>query len=38
MFAVVDVIAILTGSVDPGAYRRKLKERQKKDSPKKGRQ
>ena len=31
MFAIVDVIAILTGSVDPGAYWRKLKERLKKE-------
>ena len=30
-FAIVDVISILTGSVDPGAYWRKLKERLKKD-------
>ena len=30
-FAVVDVIAILTESVDPGAYWRKLKERLKKE-------
>jgi len=30
-FAIVDVIAVLTGSVDPGAYWRKLKERLKKD-------
>jgi hypothetical protein len=30
-FAIVDVIAILTGSVDPGAYWRKLKERLKKE-------
>jgi hypothetical protein len=28
-FAIVDVIAVLTGSVDPGAYWRKLKERLK---------
>jgi len=28
-FSVVDVIAVLTGSVDPGAYWRKLKERLK---------
>ena len=28
-FAIVDVIAILTGSVDSGAYWRKLKERLK---------
>jgi len=31
MFANVDIIAILTGSVDPGAYWRKLKERLKKE-------
>lgn len=31
LFAIVDVIAILTGSVDPGAYWRKLKERLKKE-------
>jgi len=31
VFAIVDVIAILTGSVDPGAYWRKLKERLKKE-------
>jgi DNA-damage-inducible protein D len=31
VFAVVDVIAILTDSVDPGAYWRKLKERLKKE-------
>jgi hypothetical protein len=31
MFAIVDVIAILTDSVDPGAYWRKLKERLKKE-------
>jgi len=30
-FAVVDVLAILTESVDPGAYWRKLKERLKKE-------
>lgn len=30
-FAIVDVIAVLTGSVDAGAYWRKLKERLKKD-------
>jgi DNA-damage-inducible protein D len=30
-FAIVDVIAVLTGSVDPGAYWRKLKERLKKE-------
>ena len=30
-FAIIDVIAVLTGSVDPGAYWRKLKERLKKD-------
>jgi DNA-damage-inducible protein D len=30
-FAIVDVIAILTDSVDPGAYWRKLKERLKKE-------
>ena len=30
-FDIVDVISILTGSVDPGAYWRKLKERLKKD-------
>jgi len=30
-FAIVDVIAVLTGSVDPGAYWRKLKERLKRD-------
>tara|TARA_R110002049_G_scaffold10768_2_gene52266 strand:- start:550 stop:768 length:219 start_codon:yes stop_codon:yes gene_type:complete len=30
-FAIVDVIAILTGSVDPGAYWQKLKERLKKE-------
>ena len=31
MFAIVDVIAILTGSVDPAAYWRKFKERLKKE-------
>lgn len=31
LFAIVDVIAILTESVDPGAYWRKLKERLKKE-------
>ena len=31
MFAIVDVIAILTESADPGAYWRKLKERLKKE-------
>jgi methylphosphotriester-DNA--protein-cysteine methyltransferase len=31
LFAIVDVIAILTQSVDPGAYWRKLKERLKKE-------
>jgi len=31
MFAIVDVIAILTDSVDPGSYWRKLKERLKKE-------
>ena len=31
VFAIVDVIAILTGSVNPGAYWRKLKERLKKE-------
>lgn len=31
VFAIVDVIAVLTDSVDPGAYRRKLKERLKKE-------
>ncbi len=31
VFAIVDVIAILTDSVDPGAYWRKLKERMKKE-------
>ena len=30
-FAIVDVIAVLTESLDPGAYWRKLKERLKKD-------
>jgi len=30
-FAIVDVVAVLTGSVDAGAYWRKLKERLKKD-------
>jgi DNA-damage-inducible protein D len=30
-FAIVDVVAVLTGSVDPGAYWRKLKERLKKE-------
>ncbi len=30
-FAIVDVIAVLTDSVDPGAYWRKLKERLKKE-------
>src|ERR1035438_6562837 len=30
-FSIVDVIAILTGSTDPGAYWRKLKERLKKE-------
>jgi DNA-damage-inducible protein D len=30
-FAIVDVIAVLTSSVDPGAYWRKLKERLKKE-------
>lgn len=30
-FAIVDVIAVLTGSADPGAYWRKLKERMKKE-------
>jgi hypothetical protein len=30
-FAIVDVIAVLTGSSDPGAYWRKLKERLKKE-------
>ena len=30
-FAIADVIAVLTGSVDPGAYWRKLKERLKKE-------
>ena len=31
VFAIVDVLAILTGSVDAGAYWRKLKERLKKE-------
>lgn len=31
VFAIVDVVAILTDSVDPGAYWRKLKERLKKE-------
>ena len=31
--SIVDVIAILTDSVDPGAYWRKLKERLKKERP-----
>lgn len=31
LFAIVDVIAVLTASVDPGAYWRKLKERLKKE-------
>ena len=31
VFAIVDVIEILKGSVDPGAYWRKLKERLKKE-------
>jgi hypothetical protein len=31
LFAIVDVLAILTGSIDPGAYWRKLKERLKKE-------
>ena len=31
LFAIVDVVAILTQSVDPGAYWRKLKERLKKE-------
>jgi methylphosphotriester-DNA--protein-cysteine methyltransferase len=31
VFAIVDVVAILTNSVDPGAYWRKLKERLKKE-------
>jgi hypothetical protein len=30
-FAIVDVINVLTGSVNPGAYWRKLKERLKKE-------
>lgn len=30
-FAIIDVIAILTASTDPGAYWRKLKERLKKE-------
>lgn len=30
-FAIVDVIAVLTASADPGAYWRKLKERLKKE-------
>src|SRR5690606_29691269 len=30
-FAIIDVIAVLTGSVNAGAYWRKLKERLKKD-------
>ena len=30
-FSIVDVVAILTGSADPGAYWRKLKERLKTD-------
>lgn len=30
-FAIADVVAVLTGSVDPGAYWRKLKERLKKE-------
>ena len=30
-FAIADVIAVLTGSADPGAYWRKLKERLKKE-------
>jgi hypothetical protein len=30
LFAIVDVLGILTGSIDPGAYWRKLKERLKK--------
>lgn len=30
-FAIIDVIAVLTESADPGAYWRKLKERLKKD-------
>ena len=31
LFAIVDVLGILTGSIDPGAYWRKLKERLKKE-------
>jgi hypothetical protein len=31
LFAIVDVVAILTGSVDAGAYWRKLKERLKRE-------
>jgi len=31
LFAIIDVIGVLTGSVDPGAYWRKLKERLKED-------
>ena len=31
LFAIVDVLAILTGSIDHGAYWRKLKERLKKE-------
>ncbi len=31
VFAIVDVVAILTGSVDPAAYWRKLKERLKRE-------
>ena len=30
-FSVIDIIAILTGSIDPNAYWRKLKERLKKE-------
>ncbi len=30
-FAIVDVVAVLTASTDPGAYWRKLKERLKKE-------
>jgi hypothetical protein len=31
LFAIVDVLGILTGSIDPSAYWRKLKERLKKE-------
>jgi hypothetical protein len=30
-FAIVDVVTVLTGSINPGAYWRKLKERLKKE-------